>query len=208
VHSIQIRWIAAHRTGYTEKNFGRTVMKRLLCVAGIVLVLSWTCVAQTSAADSPATKEDVERFLQASHSRDLTKKMAVAMSQGMHQMLHQQYLLHKDELPPDYEARMSTKMDEMLQNMPWDEMMQAMAPVYQKHFTKGDIDNLVAFYSSPTGEKMLREMPSVMAEAMQSMTPIMTKYMETVQQKLRKETDLMIAESRKSSGSSTPAPHN
>ena len=34
-------------------------------------------------------------------------------------------------------------------------MMQSMVPAYQKHFTKGDIDNLVAFYSSPTGEKVI-----------------------------------------------------
>jgi hypothetical protein len=183
-------------------------MKRLLCVMGVVLVLSWTCTAQTSDADSPASKEDVERYLQVVHSHDMMKKMVVAMSQGMHQMLHQQYLQHKDELPPDYESRMTTRMDEMFANMPWDEMMQAMAPVYQKHFTKGDIDSLVAFYSSPTGEKMLREMPSIMAEAMQNMTPVMTKYMETVQQRLRKETDLMIAQSRKSSSSSTPATQN
>jgi len=183
-------------------------MKRLLSAVGLVFVLSWNCVAQTSTADSPATKEDVEKYLQVVHSHDMMKKMAVAMSQGMHQMLHQQYLKHKDDLPADYESKMTARMDDMFENMPWDEMMQAMAPVYEKHFTKGDIDSLIAFYSSPTGEKMLREMPSIMTEAMQNMTPIMTKYMETVQQRLQKETDVMIAQSKKASGPSTSATHN
>jgi hypothetical protein len=183
-------------------------MKRLLSAVGLVFVLSWSCIAQTSTADSPATKEDVEKYLQVVHSHDMMKKMAVAMSQGMHQMLHQQYLKHKDDLPADYESKMTARMDEMFENMPWDEMMQAMAPVYEKHFTKGDIDSLIAFYSSPTGEKMLREMPSIMTEAMQSMTPIMTKYMETVQQRLQKETDVMIAQSKKASSPNTTATHN
>ena len=89
-----------------------------------------------------------------------------------------------------------------------DEMTQAMVPAYQKHLTKGDIDNLVSFYSSPTGAKLLREMPSMLAEAMQSMMPIMTKYMETVQQRLLKETDIMIAQSKKQSDAKTPATHN
>jgi hypothetical protein len=182
-------------------------MKRLLFV-GVVLLFSWTCIAQTSADDSPATKEDVEKYLQVVHSHDMMKKMAVAMSQGTHQMLHEQYLKDKDSLPSDYEATMTARMDGMFENMPWDDMMQAMAPVYQKHFTKGDIDNLVAFYSSPTGEKLLREMPSIMSDAMQSMMPVMTKYMDTVKQTLLKETDEMIAQSKKPSDDKTPATHN
>jgi hypothetical protein len=182
-------------------------MKRLLFVAVMVLVFSWTSIGQTSADDSPATKEDVQRYLQVVQSHDMLKKMVAAMAQGMHQMMHERYLKHKGELPADYESKMIVRSDEMFENMPWDEIMQAMAPVYQKHFTKGDIDNLVAFYSSPTGEKLLREMPSIMAEAMQSMTPIVSKYMETVQTRLQKETDDMIALSKKPSADKTPATH-
>ena len=130
------------------------------------------------------------------------------MAQSMHQMFHEQYLKHKDNLPADYESTIASMMDDMFQNMPMDEMMQAMVPAYQKHLTKGDIDNLVAFYSTPTGAKLLREMPSMLAETMQSMMPIMTKYMETVQQRLLKETDVMIAQSKKQSDAKTPATHD
>jgi uncharacterized protein len=183
-------------------------MKRLLLVIGVVFVLSWTCVAQTSDDDSPATKQDVERYFQVTRSHDMMKKMAVAMGQGMHQMLHEQYLKHKDDLPADYESKMTVEMDDMFANMPWDEMMQAMVPAYQKHFTKGDIDNLVAFYSTPTGAKVLREMPAIMSDAMQDMMPVMTKYVETVQQRLQKETDVMIAQSKQQSNANAPATHN
>lgn len=182
-------------------------MKRLLFV-GVVLLFSWTCIGQTSADDSPATKEDVERYLQVVHSHDMMKKMAVAMAQGERQMLHELYLKDKDSLPADYESKMTARMDAMFDNMPWDDMMQAMIPVYQKHFTKNDIDNIIAFYSSPTGEKLSRDMPAIMADAMQSMTPVMTKYMDTVKQTLLKETDDMIAQSKKPSDAKTPGTHN
>jgi hypothetical protein len=122
--------------------------------------------------------------------------------------MHEQYLKHKDELPADYESKMTAMMDDMFANMPVDEMMQAMVPAYQKHFTKGDIDNLFAFYSTPTGEKVLRELPSIMADSMQDMMPIMTKYMDTVKQTLLKKTEVMIAESKKASNATTPATHN
>ena len=183
-------------------------MKRLLFVAPLVFMFSWSCFAQTSVDDSPATKEDVQKYLEVVHSRDLMRKTGAAMAQGMHPMLHEQYLKHKDELPPDYEQKMTVRMDEMLGNMPWDDMMQAMVPVYQKHFSKGDLDNLVAFYTSPTGAKLLRDMPSIMAEAMQNMMPIMTKYKETVQQRLQQETDAMIGQSKNRANGNPPLNNN
>ncbi|MGA2337759.1 MAG: DUF2059 domain-containing protein [Terriglobales bacterium] len=183
-------------------------MKRLLLVVGLVLVFSGACIAQTSADDSPATKADVEQYFQIVKSHDMMKKLMASMSQSLHQITHEQYLKHKDELPADYESKMTARMDELFDNMPWDEMTQAMVPAYQKHFTKGDIDNLVAFYSSPTGEKLLRELPSVTAESMQNMMPILIKYTDTVKQTLLKETDVMIAQSKKQSNANAPTTHN
>ncbi len=183
-------------------------MRRLILVAAVVCSLSWSCLAQATSDDSPASKEDVERYLQTVKSHDMMKKMMLSMTQSMHQLWHEQYLQHKDELPADFEAKMTVMMDDMLDNAPIDEMMQAMVPAYQKHLTKEDIDNLVAFYSSPTGAKLLREMPAMMAEGMQEMMPILTKYLETVQQKLQKQTDDMIAESKKQPTASAPAKNN
>jgi len=183
-------------------------MKRLVPVVAVVFFLSWSCFAQSSADDSPATKADVERYFQVVKSHDMMKKLMATMTQSMHQMMHEQYLKHKDELPANYESKMSAMMDDMFANMPMDEMMQAMVPAYQKHLTKGDIDNLVAFYSTPTGEKLLRDMPAIMAESMQDMMPIIVKYSDTVKQTLLKETDTMIAQSKKQPGTNAPATHN
>jgi hypothetical protein len=47
-----------------------------------------------------------------------------------------------------------------------------------------------------------------MAESMQDVMPIMSKYMETVQQRLLKATDDMIAQSKKQPKASAPATNN
>jgi hypothetical protein len=180
-------------------------MRRLVLVVAAVFFLSWSGFAQTSSDDSPATKGDVERYFQLVKSSDMVKKMMVTMAQSIHQLIHEQYVKHQDELPSDYEAKIDAMMSETFDKMPMDEMMQAMVPAYQKHLTKGDIDNLVAFYSTPTGAKLLRDLPAIMAESMQDMMPIMTKYMETLQKRVQKETDDMIAQSRKRTTGSAPA---
>ena len=82
----------------------------------------------------------------------------------------------------------------------FDEMLQAMVPAYQKHFTKGDMDALVAFYAAPTGQKVLQELPSVMAESMESMMPIMRKSIDRMTQSVEEE----VAQMRKDSSNKAP----
>ncbi len=172
-------------------------MKRFLITATLCLMLAGNGLAQQTAADPPATKEDVERYLQAIHSHEMMQNMMDAMAKPMHQMMHDQYVKDKDKLPPDFEERMTKMTDDMLKDMPFDEMMQAMVPAYQKHFTKGDMDALIAFYTAPTGQKILREMPAIMAEAMQAMMPIMRQHMDAVNQRIQQEVADMVKKSQK-----------
>lgn len=167
-------------------------MKHSLVAA--ILFLSFTCsgLAQDTAANAPASKEDVERYLQAVHSHDMMQKMLDAMAKPMQQMAHDRYLKDKDKLPADFETKMNKLTDDLLKDMPYDEMTQAMVPTFQKHFTKGDMDALVAFYSSPTGQKMLREMPAIMGEAMAAVMPIMREHMDTANQRIQQEIDGML----------------
>ena len=174
-------------------------MKRFLIAIILSLAFSWNCVAQQAAANdsAPASKEDVERYLQAINYRDMMNKMIDAMSTPMRQMVHEQYMKDKDKLPADFEAQTNKKTEEMMKDMPWEEMIQAMVPSYQKHFTKGDMDSLTAFYTSPTGAKVLREMPAIAAESMQTMMPIVRKHIEAVNQSLQQQIAEILKQSQK-----------
>ncbi len=172
-------------------------MKRLLFATILCLALASSALAQNNDANAPASKEDVERYLQAMHSHEMMQNMIVAMAKPMHQMVHDEYLKQKDKLPADFEPRMNKIMDDMMKSMPFDQMMQAMVPTYQKHFTKGNIDDLVAFYTSPTGAKVLREMPEIMGESMQAMMPIIRQNIDQMNQRVQQEIAEMMKNSDK-----------
>jgi hypothetical protein len=175
-------------------------MKRMLLVPVLLLGITGYVSAQQNPADAPATKEDVQQYLQIMHSREMMAKMADAMSKPMHQMMHEQYLKDKDKLPADFEARMNKMMDEMFKSFPWDEMLDAMVPVYQKHLTKGDVDALMAFYSTATGQKLIKEMPEITGEAMQEMMPLMRRSMDQMTHRMQEEVAAMVRESERKSG--------
>lgn len=175
-------------------------MKRLI----LVLILGLSCTAaawaQQSAVDAPATKEDVQRYLDAMHSRETMGQMVEAMSKPMHQMVHEEYLKDRDALPADFEARMNTMMDDMMKSIPWDDLLESMVPVYQKYFTKGDVDALVEFYSSPTGQKLVKNLPAITAESMQVMMPILRKQIEGMNQRIREQVAQMLKDSKDQPG--------
>jgi hypothetical protein len=171
-------------------------MKNILVTLLLCLALCATGLAQNP-VDQPATKADVDRYLEAIHSHEMMDQMVVAMSKPMQKMLHEQYEKNKDRLPVDFEARTSKEMEDMLKDIPWDDMLEAMVPAYQKHFTKGDIDALTAFYSSPTGQKVMREMPGLMADSMEIMMPIMNKHVEKVARRMQDEVLATLKQSEK-----------
>jgi uncharacterized protein len=183
-------------------------MRRILIMVLLCLLSCSVGFAQQNPADQPATKEDVDKYLQAMHSHEMMQKMVKAMMGPMHQMMHEQYLKNQDKLPADFEARMNAFMDDMMMQMPWDEMMEAMTPAYEKHFTRGELQALTAFYSSPTGQRILDKLPEVTTEAMQTMMPIMQKHMETMGKRLEQQIATLAEESGKAPPKPQPSSKN
>jgi hypothetical protein len=161
-------------------------MKRSALLLIACLLLGSVSFAQENPADAPASKADIEKYLDVLHTRDLMKTMMDAMSKQMHQMIAEQ--LKKDPaMTPQAEGRVNKIMDDIIKTMPIDDLIDAMIPVYQKHFTKGNIDDLLAFYSTPTGQKLVKELPAISTEAMQAVMPISQRMMATAMQRAKDE---------------------
>jgi uncharacterized protein len=170
-------------------------MKRSALALVICLVFACASYAQQDPQDQPASKEDIQRYIEVMNLRQMMKDMMVAMTKNLHQVTHEM-LKNQPNLPPDAEQQIDKMSDEMLGNFPVDDMINAMIPVYQRHLTKGEVDALVAFYSAPTGQKILKEMPAMTAEAMQASSGVMQKMMAKATQQVQGQ----IAEMQKQSG--------
>ena len=177
----------------------------------LALILAVLCVSGVVAQQNPdatASKEDVQRLLGIMNSRDMMLKMVSAMMKPMHQMIHEQYLKDKDKLPPDFEGRMNKMIDDEIKSFPWDQMLDAMIPVYQKHLAKRDVDAMAAFYSGPTGQKLLREMPAIMGDAMQAMMPVIRKRMDGMTERMQEQiAEMMKNPAPKSGKAAQPSPN-
>jgi hypothetical protein len=170
---------------------------RAFLIAVLCVGLGATVVAQTT-DNEPASRDDVILYLRTMHSHDMMQKMMEMQSQAMQRMMKDQVRKDGTTLPSDFDTRMNKKMDELVKNMPMDEITQAMIPAYQQHFTKGDIQAMNTFYSSPVGQKVLEELPAVMQQGMKAATPIISKYVSDWQERMQQEL-------KKTEGDAAPA---
>jgi uncharacterized protein len=169
-------------------------MKRPALALLLCLFFASQAVAQNAASDAPASKADIQRYLDTMHMTDMMKDMMGTMTKQMNQILHDQ-LSRESNLPPDAEDRLIKSMDDSLSNFPMDDMIQAMIPVYQKYLTKGDVEALVGFYSSPVGQKILAETPAMTADAMKASSGIIQKMMADEMQRIQQQMSQMEQQS-------------
>ncbi|MBZ5572032.1 MAG: DUF2059 domain-containing protein [Acidobacteriia bacterium] len=123
----------------------------------------------------PATRADILRLFRAMNTDQQVREV-------MQQVLAQSRALSREAIkqrhPDVTEAeldRMDKDSEEIARTFPVAELIQDMVPVYQKHLNKADVTTMIAFYSSPTGKKLLREMPAISAEGIQAVYPRLQK---------------------------------
>jgi len=108
----------------------------------------------------------------------------VSQSQAL---MRQQIRERNPKITDEELAELDQDAEEMWKNFPVDQMLEDAVPVYQKHLTKTDVDAMISFYSSPTGRKLLREMPAIMSEGMQAMYPDIQKHMDAAMQRIEEK---------------------
>jgi hypothetical protein len=160
-----------------------------LCRLPIILVccLCLPAAGQVTvsvANDSPAAKEQIQKLFDVMEIRKQTRLMMDTMQQQMQAMSTETIKSRYPEITPAQMARLNKISEETLKDFPVDAMLDDMIPVYQKHLTQSDVDAMIVFYSSPTGKKLMQQMPQITQEAMQVSYKRMQKQIDMVTQRV------------------------
>jgi len=181
-------------------------MKRILgfVLCFVFLLAAANAQQPTDSATNadPATKEDIQRMFDVMQTRRNAEAIFNNLKQQMPAMIS---AITAEQLPnatAEQKARMDAFNADMLQkvysNVPFEEMLQAQIPVYQRHFTRLEIQQMIQFYSSPVGQKYLNEMPTVMSEGMQGSFPIMQKWINSQMAEIQKSVEEFCAKLKQS----------
>jgi hypothetical protein len=162
--------------------------------------------------DKQPTKAQLAKLFEVMQIRE----QAAALTQMFPAMIQQQVRQQEKEmtanqpesanLTPEQQAALDKLTSHFLEKAmsiyTVDEMLDDMAGIYQKHFTREDVNAYIAFYSTPAGQRLLQVTPVIMQEYV----PVV---MQRVQERSKALTDEMskeIADVLKSSAPAATAP--
>jgi hypothetical protein len=151
----------------------KVVALSLLCLFALPLVF-----AQQQA--DAATKQDVEELLQVTGARQNIQAMWDGMAKQAANSAAEAYQRKHPNASP-LQVRKAAELagasiQKAMQVLSVDELLAAMVPVYQRHLTHSDIRVIIDFYNSPTGQRMIKETPTMMGEGMMAVQPILQKH--------------------------------
>ena len=140
------------------------------------------------AAAAPPTREDVLKLFDL---LQITKTMDAVINATKQQSMEMAEQMIREKMPdatPEQKKQFREMMDEVMQQAlgpaAIKEMLEATIPVYQHHLTKADLDAMVAFYSSPVGQKILHEQPAMVQESMEASAGIQQRIARAMFQKI------------------------
>lgn len=158
----------------------------------------------TPNAETPATKQQIEKLFEIMDIRQQTVTMMASMQQQMQAMTAETIRTRYPQITPSQMVRLNQISDDLLKDFPVDGMLSDMIPIYQKHLSQADIDAMIAFYSSPTGKKLMQQLPQITQEAMQVSYLRMQSQIDAVMKRIE---DMVNEEKQQQQKKSQPKPN-
>lgn len=140
-----------------------------------LLILSFCVLSISANAQSTSKSQKINQLLELTGSG----KMAIQMMNQMMSNFKTNHSKASEEFWEDFKKEVKA---EDLTNM--------IIPIYDKHYTESDIDQLIAFYNSPIGKKMISTMPQVMQESMIAGQAWGKQISEKIQAKIKEKDNL------------------
>jgi hypothetical protein len=180
-------------------------MKQHRVSLAIVLFVVSAAFAQQptpSTGDVPAAKEDIQKLFEVMQIHQQMRQVMDAMIKQQSTMIHETLRKRYPQTSAEKIAQADRLIADTMKDMPMDAMLDDMIPIYQRHFSKTDIDAMSTFYASPTGQKMMREMPALTSESMQASYVRMQKQMDA----MMKRAEQMVKEDQEKQKSAPATP--
>jgi hypothetical protein len=174
------------------------VKTRLLCV---LLGLWGAALPALAQADAPPTRDEILGLFGLMHVREQVVPAMESIAKQQRAIILDNLRRQNPHIRPQDMVRLNQFTTDIMNELPVESMIDDMVPVYQKHLNRSDVEAMSTFYSSPAGQKLVREMPAMTLESMQAASPRIQAFMDKVMeraQSMAKEKDSQENKTRES----------
>jgi len=134
-----------------------------LSLVSVTSFAAWALAEGASKDDKAASLELMKSIVPRGAYDAMLEQMYAQMSATMQQ-------IGGKPIPASKQKALKEAVQEC---MPYDDLVNWSADVYAKHFTRKELDDLAAFYKTPTGKKLAATLPTLSGEVGAKMAPLM-----------------------------------
>jgi uncharacterized protein len=159
------------------------ILRALLLASAVGMSSDIPALAQQAAAPSQEAIDEAKKLV-AIMSPDMIKDMNGKMLAQLWPAMEQALQPVSSKLDAAATAEMNAEVRaefERLMTAQLTELMDAIPAVYARYLTVDEMREIVAFYRTPTGAKVVKVMPEIMGETMQNFAPHVQEAMQRLQ---------------------------
>ena len=155
----------------------------------IALMLCMWCSFAVRA--EPASPESVEKLLQVTKSESMVGAMSTQLKPMMRQAMQQsvQQQTGGKPLTPEQQEiidKMTERLSELLSGeFTWEKFKPQLVQIYTESFDQQEVNDLLTFYRTPSGQALIDKMPTVMQKSMGVSQNMLKDFMPKMQQVIR-----------------------
>ena len=140
-----------------------------------LLILSFCVLSLSANAQTTSKSQKINQLLELTGSR----KVGIQVMNQMMNSFKSSYSKVNEQFWEDFKNEVKAE-----------DLEKMIIPIYDKYYTESDIDQLITFYNSPIGKKMIATMPQVMQESMIAGQAWGKQISEKIQAKLKEKDNL------------------
>ena len=163
------------------------------------LIVSLAAVSTGFTADTPPSEDAIKQLLEVTQARQMVDTMNSQMQNMLKNSM--QAATQGQKVTPQIQKEIDQIEQEMNSELKdvltWSKLESMYIRVYQKSFTAQEIDGLIAFYKTPTGQALLTKMPVVLQNTLNEMQQRMAPMMQRMRQDQQAVSAEIKAESEK-----------
>jgi Uncharacterized protein conserved in bacteria len=173
-------------------------------LTGLLVCGSATAATATS---QPASTASIKELLQVGQAHKRLDTMQALVGEMMHKANEQALAgqpadAGEQKILDVQAAKFSALMKDQLS---WNSLEPVYVDLYSKNFTQKEVDDMIAFYKSPSGQAMVAKMPAVMGQAVQVMQGKMAALMPQLRQISEDTTNQLKAYKASKQSAAAPA---
>lgn len=129
----------------------------------------WVSVERPTIATEITTEIDqehqakIERLMEMTGAKDMGMQLATFLIQSMNTSIQES----QPNIPPARALDIASEVTLETIESNLDSMYAELIPLYAKYYSEEDLDIIIAFYETPTGQKLIQTQSSLLQESMQ-----------------------------------------